>query len=100
MISALTQKWILRRVCSLQDCLSPTNVAIKLGDALRHTAAIAGIDLVTGALNFSDEADSFLSLGSTKKISVTSSIGSLAKDEGSYLHSSKLVTNVIVSADP
>ena len=99
-ISALTQQWILRRVCTLQDCLRPTNIATKLGDAFRLTAAVAGLSCVTGPLNFSEnEADSCLSLCSHKKTPVTSNLGSLAKEEGCYMHSGKLVTNVILSSE-
>ena len=101
-IAALTQKWILRRVCSLQDCLSPANFATKLGEAFRHTAAVAGLSCVTGPLLFSENESDLCSMSHKKLMNVGSSLGSssLAKDEAGYLHSSKLVTtNVIISAD-
>mmetsp|Transcript_37095 Transcript_37095/g.48745 ORF Transcript_37095/g.48745 Transcript_37095/m.48745 type:complete len:221 (+) Transcript_37095:30-692(+) len=101
-ISALTQKWILRRMCTLEDCLSPpVNIATKLGDALRQTAAVAGLSCVTGPMTFSEtQSDSFLS-SMHKKLAGGDGLGSLVpSDDGSFMNSSKLVTtSLTISTD-
>lgn len=83
-ISALTQKWILRRVCSLQECLSPTKTTTMLGDVFRHTASMAGLSCLSGPMSFFvDAAAPSISMRNGKQ----SSCGA-----ASFIDSSKVIT--------
>jgi len=53
-ISALTQRWILVKVCATPQCLSITNAATNLGDAFRQTAAVAGLSCFLEKSNWLD----------------------------------------------
>jgi hypothetical protein len=83
-ISALTQQWILRRICTLQECLSPAGLSSKLGDAFRHSAAVAGLSCLTGPMNFTEDPIH----GTHKK----HSSGVALSEDSAFMNSSKLVT--------
>jgi len=90
-ISALTTQWILRRTCSLDDCTAPESLSAKMCEALRYSAACAGLACISGPLNFMDHSREPLQRCQKK----SSGAAGQASDEPTYLHSSKLVTTCL-----